>query len=49
VANAGLGEGDRVELGCNPLSDASLYEYIPQLQARGVSVSCKVSSGTGAL
>jgi Leucine-rich repeat (LRR) protein len=39
VANVGLGEGDRVELGCNPLSDASLYEYIPQLQARGVSVS----------
>jgi len=39
VANAGLGEGDRVALDCNPLSDASLYEYIPQLQARGVSVS----------
>jgi hypothetical protein len=39
VANAGLGEGDKVELGYNPLSDSSLYTYIPQLQARGVIVS----------
>jgi hypothetical protein len=39
VANAGLGEGDRVELGRNPLGDASLYDHVPQLQARGVSVS----------
>jgi hypothetical protein len=39
VANAGLGEGDKVDLVYNPLSDTSLYEYIPQLQAAGVSVS----------
>ena len=39
VANAGLGEGDKVDLGYNPLSDTSLYTYIPQLQAGGVSVS----------
>jgi Leucine-rich repeat (LRR) protein len=39
VANTGLGEGDEVDLGCNPLGDTSLYIYIPQLQAGGVSVS----------
>jgi Leucine-rich repeat (LRR) protein len=39
VANAGLGEGDKVDLGYNPLSDTSLNTYIPQLQAGGVSVS----------
>jgi len=39
VASAGLGEGDKVELGYNPLSDASLYDYIPQLQARGIGLS----------
>jgi hypothetical protein len=38
VANSGLGEGDSVDLGYNPLSDTSLYTYIPQLQARGVTV-----------
>ncbi len=39
VANTGLGEGDMIELSHNPLSDASLYDYIPRLQAAGVSVS----------
>jgi hypothetical protein len=39
VANAGLGGGDKVDLGYNPLSDTSLYTYIPQLQAGGVIVS----------
>jgi Leucine-rich repeat (LRR) protein len=38
VANSGLGEGDCVDLGYNPLSDTSRYTYIPQLQARGVTV-----------
>jgi Leucine-rich repeat (LRR) protein len=45
VANAGLGEGDKVDLGYNPLSDTSLYTYIPQLQAGGVTVSYEVSAG----
>jgi len=39
VANTGLGEGDQAKLEDNPLSDTSLYTYIPQLQARGVSIS----------
>ena len=45
VANAGLGEGDKVDLGYNPLSDTSLNTYIPQLQAGGVTVSYEVSAG----
>ena len=39
VANTGLGAEDQVNLEDNPLSDPSLYTYIPQLQARGLSVS----------
>ena len=39
VANVELGEEDQVNLDDNPLSYASLYTYIPQLQAQGVSVS----------
>ncbi len=39
VVNTGLGQGDLVDLGDNPLSDTSLYTYIPQLQTRGVIVS----------
>lgn len=39
VSNAGLGEGDKVDLGYNPLSDTSLYTCIPQLRERGASVS----------
>jgi hypothetical protein len=38
VANTGLGEGDYVDLMDNPLSDISLYTYIPQLEAGGVTV-----------
>jgi hypothetical protein len=45
VASTGLGEGDKVDLRYNPLSDTSLYTYIPQLQARGVTVSYEVSAG----
>ncbi|MDH4269752.1 MAG: leucine-rich repeat domain-containing protein [Dehalococcoidia bacterium] len=45
VANAGLGEGDKVDLGYNPLSDTSLYTYIPQLQTGGVIVFYEVSAG----
>ena len=39
VANSGLGEGDRLYLSGNPLSDQALNEQIPALQARGVSVA----------
>ena len=39
VANTGLGGGDTLDLEDNPLSDTSLYAYIPQLQAGGVIVS----------
>ena len=39
VANAGLGEGDSVNLQNNPLSDQARNEQIPTLQARGVTVS----------
>ncbi|MFC1927846.1 leucine-rich repeat domain-containing protein [Chloroflexota bacterium] len=39
VANTGLGAEDQVNLEDNSLSDPSLYTYIPQLQARGSSVS----------
>jgi len=39
VVNTGLGGGDSLDLEDNPLSETSLYTYIPQLQAGGVSVS----------
>ena len=39
VDNPGLGHGDKVWLGNNPLSERSINEYIPALQARGVDVS----------
>jgi Leucine-rich repeat (LRR) protein len=39
VENAGLDTGDAVSLVRNPLSDDSINIYIPELQARGVSVS----------
>lgn len=38
VEAANLGEGDRLTLGDNPLSDLCLDEQIPSLQARGVVV-----------
>ncbi len=38
VDNTGLGEGDEVWLSGNPLSEQSINEYIPALQARGVTV-----------
>jgi len=38
VNNQGLGQGDTVDLRSNPLSDTSIHTYIPQLQARGVTV-----------
>ena len=38
VLNAGLGDGDEVNLKSNPLSARSLQEHVPALQARGVSV-----------
>jgi len=45
VDNPGLGDGDHVVLRFNPLSDASLDTYVPQLEARGVFVECRDVSG----
>ena len=39
AANAGLGEGDWVSLGGNPLDEESLNVHVPALLARGVEVS----------
>ena len=39
VENEGLSEGDEVDLRWNPLSSDSLTIYIPQLEARGVTVN----------
>ncbi len=39
VANSGLGEGDRVDLYGNPLSETSITTHIPALEARGVIVN----------
>jgi Leucine-rich repeat (LRR) protein len=38
VDNTGLGEGDTVYLQNNPLSEESVNVYIPELEARGVTV-----------
>ena len=38
VSNTGLGTGDTVNLGSNPLSYPSIYTHIPALQTRGVTV-----------
>jgi uncharacterized repeat protein (TIGR02543 family) len=38
VDNPGLSEGDYIDLRANPLSAASRNTYIPQLQAKGVTV-----------
>jgi hypothetical protein len=38
VENAGLGIGDTVDLGLNPLSSDSATMYIAQLEERGVNV-----------
>ena len=38
VKNAGLGEGDEVDLRDNNLSETSLTTYVPALQLRGVTV-----------
>ncbi|MBI4286018.1 MAG: matrixin family metalloprotease [Chloroflexi bacterium] len=39
VDNTGLAQGDELDLQGNPLRATSLNTYIPQLQARGVTVS----------
>ena len=39
ISNTGLGTGDTVDLGGNPLSYPSLYTHIPVLKTRGVRVS----------
>ena len=38
VDNSGLADGDDVYLNSNPLSETSINTYIPQLEARGVTV-----------
>jgi len=38
VDNPGLGEGDHVSLGDNPLSSDSVNVYLPELRDRGVTV-----------
>jgi len=38
VQNTGLGTGDTVNLEVNPLSSDSISTYIPQLEARGVTI-----------
>ena len=38
VANTGLGSGDEVYLGNNPLSSTSINTHIPALESRGVTV-----------
>ena len=44
VQNEGLGTGDTVNLQMNPLSDDSINIYIPQLEARDVTVYFSVPS-----
>jgi len=49
VQNNGIDDGDSIEMKNNPLSDTSINTYIPQLEARGVTViygNGKVSSNT---
>jgi len=38
LQNGGLGAGDHIDIRSNPLSCDSIYIYIPQLQARQVSI-----------
>jgi Leucine-rich repeat (LRR) protein len=38
VSNPGIGSGDWIYLGLNPLSAASCNTYIPALNSRGVSI-----------
>ena len=38
VANRGLGQGEEVNVGENPLSDTSIHTHIPALQSRGIEV-----------
>lgn len=49
VANAGLGEGDTVNVEGNPLSAESINTHIPTLQARGVAVHFDAISDTASL
>ena len=39
IQNNGIGNGDRANLSNNPLSETSINIYIPQLEARGVTVT----------
>jgi len=44
LLSTGLGEGDKLYINNNPLNSDSLYNYIPQLIARGVTVHYDVPS-----
>ncbi len=46
VANAGLGDGDVIEAGGNPLSYPSINTHIPALQSRGVTVQFDMRTPT---
>jgi internalin A len=39
VQNEGLGTGDHIDLRSNPLSSDSINIYIPQLEARGITIN----------
>ena len=39
IQNSGIGNWDTVNLSDNPLSETSINTYIPQLEARGVTVN----------
>ena len=45
VNNFGLGEGDSLDMRDNPLSATSRTDFMPQLEARGVSVQFQVAIG----
>ena len=41
VANTGLGSGDKIDVGGNPLNAVSIDTHIPALRSRGVEVSAE--------
>jgi hypothetical protein len=44
VENQGISEGDEINLWANPLSSDSINVYIPELQARGVTINLRLFS-----
>lgn len=47
AANEGLGDGDRIDLRGNPLSEDSLETVVPILVGRGAQVETDGDGGTG--